>query len=291
MTYTRILVVDDEPDLQNLARMILEAKGYTVISAFNGEEALKKVDAEMPDLVLLDVVMPGISGFEVCKAIKSAEKTKRVPVILVTALGRDIDRRMGEESGADGYVTKPFTSELLVREAEAVIEEARRNSFCSALTLEHEQLRGRKILLEYDPVTPYETCIRDFCFEAKGQGETLIVVTPKAGPVTRVLGGDDYIELIPMRDDLVLYPVFEEHSEGPLSFVYDSISDYILSRGFNAAYGYTKNLLERIDEPRITGLFLLNPEAHDFKEVSAIRSLFSNQILFGSVGLEIRRIV
>lgn len=291
MTHARILVVDDEHDLQNLARMILEAKGYAVISAFNGEEALKKVESEMPDLVLLDVVMPGISGFEVCRAIKSAEKTKRVPVIMVTALGRDIDRRMGEESGADGYITKPFTSGLLVGEVEAAIEEARRSGFCSALLLVHEQLRGRKILLEYDPVTPYETCIRDFCFEAKGQGEKLVVVTPRAGPVTRVLEGDEGIELIPMRDDLVLYPVFEEYSEGPMSFVYDSISDYIISRGFNAAYGYTKNLLERIDEGRITGLFLLNPEAHDTREVSAIRSLFSNQISFSGVGLEIRRIV
>ncbi len=291
MTQTKILVVDDEIDLQNLARMILEAKGYSVISAFNGEEALKKVEAEMPDLVLLDVVMPGMSGFEVCKAIKSAEKTKHLSVVLVTALGRDIDRRMGEESGADGYITKPFTSDLLIEEVEATIKEARSIGFSSALPLEHEQLRGRKILLEYDPTTPYETCIRDFCFEAKGQGETLIVVTPKAGPVTRVLEGDDDIELIPMRDDLVLYPVFEENSEGPVSFVYDSISDYILSRGFNAAYGYIKNLLERIDEGRITGLFLLNPEAHDPKEVSAIRSLFSNQIFFSGVGLEIRRIV
>ncbi|MEE8354471.1 MAG: hypothetical protein V3S09_01470, partial [Candidatus Bathyarchaeia archaeon] len=140
-------------------------------------------------------------------------------------------------------------------------------------------------------VTPYETCIRDFCFEAKGQGEKIVVVTPKAGPVTRVLEGDDDIELIPMKDDLVLHPILEEHSEGPLSFVYDSISDYMLSRGFNAAYGYTKNLLERIDEPRITGLFLLNPEAHDTREVSAIRSLFSNQICFSGDGLEIRRIV
>jgi len=93
------------------------------------------------------------------------------------------------------------------------------------------------------------------------------------------------------RDDLVLYPILEEHSEGPLSFVYDSISDYMLSRGFNAAYGYTKNLLERINEGRITGLFLLNPEAHDTREVSAIRSLFSNQITFSGIGLEIRRIV
>jgi hypothetical protein len=134
-------------------------------------------------------------------------------------------------------------------------------------------------------------CIRDFCLEAKGQGEAMVVVTPKAGPVTRVLEGNDGIQLIPMRDDLVLYPILEEHSEGPLSFVYDSISDYMLSRGFNAAYGYTKNLLERIDEPRITGLFLLNPEAHDTREVSAIRSLFNNQILFSGIGLEIRRIV
>jgi CheY-like chemotaxis protein len=210
---------------------------------------------------------------------------------MVTALGRDIDKRMGEESGADGYITKPFTSETLVGEVEAALEESRSNAFCSALLLTHEQLRGRKILLEYDPVTPYETCIRDFCFEAKGQGEAMVVVTPKAGPVTRVLEGADDIELIPMRDDLVLYPLLEEYSEGPLSFVYDSISDYIFSRGFNAAYGYTKNLLERIDERRITGLFLLNPEAHDTREVSAIRSLFSNQITFSGIGLEIQRIV
>ncbi len=83
----RILIVDDEQDIVTLAKRILERKGYLVTTASNGDEALQKVDSEMPDFVFLDVVMPGKSGLEVCKIIKTQTKTKFISVTMFTALG------------------------------------------------------------------------------------------------------------------------------------------------------------------------------------------------------------
>lgn len=117
---TRILVADDEPDIRNLVRMILEGEGYQVFLASNGAEALQKVEIELPDLILLDVVMPAKSGWEVCKTLKSREKTKHIPIVifsvLSTVLGDDVSRKRAEEYGCDGYLAKPFTPDGLLAE-------------------------------------------------------------------------------------------------------------------------------------------------------------------------------
>jgi CheY-like chemotaxis protein len=107
----KILVVDDEADVRNLTKMMLEGAGYEVVQAANGDEALAMVATEAPDLVLLDVVMPGKSGFEVCKALKASEKTKGIPVIVFTVLGREVDFRLSMESGADEFLSKPLKPE------------------------------------------------------------------------------------------------------------------------------------------------------------------------------------
>jgi two-component system response regulator VicR len=110
----RVLVVDDERDILNLTKMILERKGYQVIVTPHSDEALSKADAETPDLILLDLVMPGKSGLEVCRILKSQSKTKHIPVVMFTALGRDIDRSLVKEAGADSHFMKPFTAEGLL---------------------------------------------------------------------------------------------------------------------------------------------------------------------------------
>jgi len=111
-----ILVVDDEPANVDLVQSYLKANSYKVIKAYSGEEALKKAFADPPDLILLDVMMPDISGFEVCRRLKSDNRTQLIPVILLTALQDFQSKIQGLEAGADEFLSKPFNlTELLTR--------------------------------------------------------------------------------------------------------------------------------------------------------------------------------
>ena len=112
----RILVVDDEPEAVELIEFNLKQSGYTVSTAGDGAEALKKARAQVPDLIVLDVMLPEMDGFEICKALRLDAATTRVPIIMLTAKAAEIDRVLGLELGADDYLTKPFsTRELLLR--------------------------------------------------------------------------------------------------------------------------------------------------------------------------------
>jgi class 3 adenylate cyclase len=102
-----ILVADDNPDNVELVREVLEAAGYTVVTAHDGDEALLKVAETNPDLIILDVMMPGKDGFEVCRRLKKWEQTRNIPVLMLTALQEVADKVRGIESGADEFLTKP----------------------------------------------------------------------------------------------------------------------------------------------------------------------------------------
>ena len=111
-----ILVVDDEARNVRLVEAILAPRGYTVVTAYNGEEALQQVQSQRPDLILLDVMMPGMNGFEVCRSLKDNADTCLIPVVIMTALGQTEDRIKGIEAGADDFLTKPVNrDELLAR--------------------------------------------------------------------------------------------------------------------------------------------------------------------------------
>ncbi|MCK6556000.1 response regulator [Candidatus Binatia bacterium] len=110
----RILIVDDNPDSTTIMRGILEPRGYAVRVADRGATAIEMVKADPPDLLLLDVMMPEMSGFEVLQRIKSDSSTGRLPVILVTAKTQDEDLVSGYQYGADYYITKPFTAKQLL---------------------------------------------------------------------------------------------------------------------------------------------------------------------------------
>ena len=104
----KILVVDDEPNVIHLARTMLEKEGYWIASASDGDEALRLLERESIDLVLLDLLMPGKSGLEVCKIIKEQPKTRNIPVVMFNALGREVDGKLASWAGADAHITKPF---------------------------------------------------------------------------------------------------------------------------------------------------------------------------------------
>jgi len=109
----KIMIVEDDPAIQRSVRYFLESNGYTVVTVSTGEEALRIVTEEQPDLILLDIVLPGMSGLEVCQQIR---KKIYIPIIMLTAKSEEIDKVLGLEMGADDYVTKPFGDrELLAR--------------------------------------------------------------------------------------------------------------------------------------------------------------------------------
>jgi two-component system phosphate regulon response regulator PhoB/two-component system alkaline phosphatase synthesis response regulator PhoP len=121
-----ILVVDDEPEIVKLVAKILEARGHRVTTARDGEEALEEVRRERPDVVILDLNLPKIDGFEVCRRIKSDEATRRVPVVMLTAAYVSVDdAQRGLGLGADEYVVKPFLRDVLVHNVERLIVDAK----------------------------------------------------------------------------------------------------------------------------------------------------------------------
>jgi two-component system, OmpR family, alkaline phosphatase synthesis response regulator PhoP len=114
MSKGKILVVDDEIYIVHILDFSLGMEGYEVITALDGEQALEKVNAEKPDLIVLDIMMPKLDGYEVCKSIKSNASTQNIPVILLSAKGRNVDQKLGFDVGADDYITKPFSPRKLV---------------------------------------------------------------------------------------------------------------------------------------------------------------------------------
>jgi two-component system phosphate regulon response regulator PhoB len=117
----RILVVDDERDLLSLLDFNLRREGFETVLAESGEEALAALRRQVPDLVLLDVMLPDVSGTEVCRTVKRDPRTQHVPVVMLTAKGDEVDKVVGFELGADDYVTKPFSVRELVLRVRAVL--------------------------------------------------------------------------------------------------------------------------------------------------------------------------
>jgi len=121
MAKERILVVDDEEDILELLKYNLNREGYKVVSASSGEKCLQKAASEKPDLIVLDLMLPGIDGLEVTKILKNDSNTLHIPIIMLTAKGEEADIVAGLELGADDYVTKPFSPRILIARVRAVI--------------------------------------------------------------------------------------------------------------------------------------------------------------------------
>lgn len=287
----KILIVDDEPDILDLAKKTLMEADYQVIEAYSGDEALIKANLEIPDLIILDVVMPGKSGLDVCKVLKTQARTKHIPVVMFTVLGRDSDKQLSIQSGADGHLVKPFESEDFLAEIKRYLEEAKAIKFSSQLELNHKDILGRIILLEFDPSFPYERAVRDFVHECVFYNKVALVLTHGGSVIQNVFEGDDGIEILNISYQQTLSEVLEKYSKESLCLVYDSITDIILSTNVESAYGYFQNALKFLSEFGATTIFLLNPLAHEPRDVSSIKGLFSNQIKYDKNGLGKIRII
>ncbi len=117
----KILVVDDKREVVELVTATLEGEGYQIISAFDGREALEKIGKEKPDLVLLDIIMPKMDGFEVLAKAKKDPQTKDIPIVMLTAKGQQSDEDKGRRLGAEDYIIKPFSPSHLLHKIEEVL--------------------------------------------------------------------------------------------------------------------------------------------------------------------------
>ncbi|MEO0358040.1 MAG: phosphate regulon transcriptional regulator PhoB [Pseudomonadota bacterium] len=125
MTQPTVLIVDDEPAQREVLAYNLEAEGYAVLRAENGEEALLLVKEESPDVIVLDWMMPQVSGIEVCRQLKTKPATRQIPIIMLSARAEEVDKIRGLETGADDYMTKPYSIRELMARVRAQLRRAR----------------------------------------------------------------------------------------------------------------------------------------------------------------------
>jgi DNA-binding response OmpR family regulator len=114
MSSKKVLIIDDEVDLVETIRFPLELEGFQVLAAYNGEEGLNQARSENPDLILLDLMLPKLDGYKVCRLLKFDERYKHIPIFMLTAKTQEKDKILGKETGADEYFTKPFDIDELI---------------------------------------------------------------------------------------------------------------------------------------------------------------------------------
>ena len=156
MARPRVLVVDDEPDILELIGYNLARHNFDMIGVDSGEEAFASVRKSLPDLVVLDLMLPGIDGLEVCRRLKNDNRTAAVPVIILSAKGEEADVVIGLELGADDYLTKPFSPRVLMARIKAVLRRKQGGSGVAETVITHQDLRihaGRhEVLVDGAPV-------------------------------------------------------------------------------------------------------------------------------------------
>lgn len=121
MSAQKILIIDDEVDLVETLKFRLECKGFEVVEAFDGQEGLARARSARPDLLILDVMLPKMDGYHICRLLKSDEQFKNIPIIMLTARSQETDKQAGLEHGADAYIPKPFEPKYLMEKIEELI--------------------------------------------------------------------------------------------------------------------------------------------------------------------------
>ena len=116
MDKKKILVIEDEPDFSKAIRVLLEAHGFEVVSAFSGKEGLAMAKNVSPDLIILDVMLPEIDGYKICRLLKFDERYKKIPIVMLTARSQEQDKTLGKQTGADAYLVKSEKPEVLIQQ-------------------------------------------------------------------------------------------------------------------------------------------------------------------------------
>jgi hypothetical protein len=162
--------------------------------------------------------------------------------------------------------------------------------FSGQLGIEHSSLRGRKILLEFSPSTCYDRLIRDFVVEYCFHGEKVVILTKTGNILQQALDNVANVKILDMTPTVFLSAILKEYPEGWLCIIIDNLTDLALTTDLTMAYKFTKNSLELLSDKRVTAIFLLDPFAHDPRDVSSFRGLFSSQLAFGEQGIVITKL-
>lgn len=174
MANSHVLVIEDEEDILELVRYNLEKNGHRVTGVTSGEEGLEVAQKKLPDLVVLDLMLPGVDGLEVCKMLTADHKTKSIPIIMISAKGEESDIVRGLELGADDYITKPFSPKILVARARAALRRSTEAPVDDSASVSVHELRinpGRfEVLLADKPVQLTLTEFRILHFLARHPG-------------------------------------------------------------------------------------------------------------------------
>ncbi len=157
MAKAKIFIVDDEEDILDLVDYVLSKEGYTVERFHTGEEILRKVKSDLPDLILLDLMLPGVDGLDVCKLLKRTSNTANIPIIMLTAKGEEADIVTGLELGADDYIPKPFSTKILLARVKSVLRRRTRKEMDQMEVIKVHDLvihpGRREVLVKNKPVS------------------------------------------------------------------------------------------------------------------------------------------
>jgi two-component system phosphate regulon response regulator PhoB len=140
MAKEKILIVEDEEDIQELVQYNLKKEGYQITGVVTGEEAIEQASSARPDLIILDLMLPGVDGLEVCRRLKGDPKTQHIPIVILTAKGEESDIVVGLELGADDYITKPFSPKVLLARLRAVLRRKAREETGETAVLVRDDL-------------------------------------------------------------------------------------------------------------------------------------------------------
>jgi phosphate regulon transcriptional regulator PhoB len=190
-----ILIVDDEKDIVDLVAYNLEKEGYNTLKAYDGETAMQLARMRMPQLVILDLMLPGIQGLEVCKRLRRDPSTAAIPIIMLTAKGDELDKVIGLEVGADDYVTKPFSVKELLARVKAVLRraEGRKETDLPEVLVYRElriDLKSYEVTIDGKRVELSPTEFKLLTFLARNPGR----VFSRDQILDRVWGDESYVE-------------------------------------------------------------------------------------------------
>jgi len=261
----KILVIEDTELMQRLICDILSKEGYEVYSAYSGEEGLDKVTAVKPDLIILDIVMPGISGFDVCRILRADESNNLIPIIMLTAQDSEDDKLIGLEMGADDYIVKPFNSRELVSRVRNTLVRIERNRLANPLTglsgnieiqteLNHRLANNRQVAFIHCDIDNFKS-FNDVYGFAKGDSAIKLTADIIRDAVQMAGNRDDFIGHIG-GDDFIIITSWDKY-EAICKLIIEDFDEKIIhlynEKDRENKYIVTKNRLGQVKKfPIIT---------------------------------------
>lgn len=221
MPKERILVVEDDDDILQLLKYNLAKEGYRVTGAASGEEALRVLKTSVPDLVLLDLMLPGVDGLEVCRTLKREAQTSQIPIIMLTAKGEEADIVTGLELGADDYITKPFSPRVVLARVRTVLRRRHTEPLAEEAPIKIQELSihpgHHEVLVEDQPLDLTLTEFRLLYMLASRPGWVFT-----RDQIVKGVHGDDYpasdrsvdVQVVSLRKKLGLYGKYLETVRG-----------------------------------------------------------------------------